>query len=198
MRSTKKKSKRALTTSEFVVEDIPVVFTRKQVKNINFRVKAPDGHVEVSAPYWVDEATIKQHVSARKEWIRAKQAQLRLSRLHAPRMSAPELAEAKKLTAARAEPYFAYWEQRIRVKAKVFAYREMSSRWGSCNPRTGRICLNTRLLDYPEECLEYVVVHELCHLIEGGHGPAFKALLDEHLPDWRQRRAQLRSEISPN
>ena len=54
----------------------------------------------------------------------------------------------------------------------------MTSRWGSCQPATGRICINVRLALYPPECLEYVVVHELCHLRERGHGPAFQALMD--------------------
>ena len=63
---------------------------------------------------------------------------------------------------------------------------------GSCQPATGRICINVRLALYPPECLEYVVVHELCHLLEGGHGPRFKALMDAFMPDWRERRAKLR------
>ena len=57
---------------------------------------------------------------------------------------------------------------------------------------TGRICINVRLALYPPECLEYVVVHELCHLLERGHGSRFKALMDAFMPDWRDRRAKLR------
>ncbi|WP_270295883.1 M48 family metallopeptidase [Eggerthella sinensis] len=78
------------------------------------------------------------------------------------------------------------------VKAGKLAYRNMTSRWGSCQPATGRICINVRLALYPPECLEYVVVHELCHLLERGHGPRFKALMDAFMPDWRTRRAKLR------
>ena len=51
------------------------------------------------------------------------------------------------------------------MKAQKLAYRNMKSRWGSCQPSTGRICINVRLALYPPECLEYVVVHELCHLL---------------------------------
>ena len=61
------------------------------------------------------------------------------------------------------------------VKAGKLAYRNMTSRWGSCQPATGRICINVRLALYPPGCLEYVVVHELCHLLERGHGSRFKA-----------------------
>ena len=63
------------------------------------------------------------------------------------------------------------------VKAGRLAYRNMTSRWGSCQPATGRICINVRLALYPPECLEYVVVHELCHLRERGHGQRFKDCL---------------------
>ena len=78
------------------------------------------------------------------------------------------------------------------VKAGKLAYRNMTSRWGSCQPATGRICINVRLALYPPECLEYVVVHELCHLLERGHGPRFHQLMDTFMPDWKQRRAKLR------
>ena len=73
------------------------------------------------------------------------------------------------------------------VKAGKIAYRNMTSRWGSCQPSTGRICINVRLALYPPECLEYVVVHELCHLLERGHGPRFHALMDTFMPDWKER-----------
>ena len=68
----------------------------------------------------------------------------------------------------------------------------MKSRWGSCQPSTGRICINTVLAICPPECLEYVVVHELCHLLVPGHGPDFHAIMDRVMPDWKQRRAKLR------
>ena len=86
----------------------------------------------------------------------------------------------------------AAWEPILGVKAQKLAYRNMKSRWGSCQPTTGRICINVRLALYPPECLEYVVVHELCHLLVPGHGPEFKELMTRVMPDWKQRRAKLR------
>ena len=79
------------------------------------------------------------------------------------------------------------------MHAGSLAYRNMRSRWGSCQPETGRICINTRLALYPPECLEYVVVHELAHLLEANHGPAFYAILDRALPTWKSARDKLRS-----
>lgn len=178
------------TKSEFIVEGIHVVLMRKKVKNINFRVKTSS--VEVSAPHWVDESSVKAQIVKKASWILSQQEKLRTSVLTESQSNPQELAELKKIIALHADPYFTYWESRIGVQARIRAYREMSSRWGSCNSRTGRICLNTRLLEFPEECLEYVIVHELCHLIEANHGPRFKALMDEYLPEWQKRRARLR------
>ena len=67
----------------------------------------------------------------------------------------------------------------------------MTSRWGSCNTRTNHINLNTRLAEHPERCLEYVILHELCHTVVPNHGPAFKALEDRFMPDWRAVRREL-------
>ena len=85
------------------------------------------------------------------------------------------------------------WEPILGVKAGQLAYRKMKSRWGSCQPSTGRICINVVLALYPPECLEYVVVHELVHLLVPGHGPEFHAIMDRVMPDWKKRRAKLRS-----
>ncbi len=68
----------------------------------------------------------------------------------------------------------------------------MSSRWGSCNVKTGAITLNTRLAEYEPICLESVVVHELCHLIERGHNARFYAEMDHVFPAWREAHELLR------
>lgn len=71
--------------------------------------------------------------------------------------------------------------------------RYMTSRWGTCNTRTKKIWLSTNLAKRPMECIEYVVLHELVHTVVPNHGPDFKALMDEHMPDWRERRRLLNS-----
>lgn len=91
----------------------------------------------------------------------------------------------------------AKWEPLLGVHAGRWGCRRMTSRWGSCNTRTGRISLNLELARRHPACLEYVVVHELAHLLEPGHGPRFKAILDRALPDWRAREKLLSSEAMP-
>ena len=84
----------------------------------------------------------------------------------------------------------ARWEPLLGVKARRVFIQRMKTRWGSCS-RTGSIRLNTDLAKKPPECLEYLVVHELIHLLEPTHNARFQALLDKSLPQWRFRRRQL-------
>lgn len=70
------------------------------------------------------------------------------------------------------------------------AIRRMKSRWGSCTP-SGKITLNLKLIQTPKVCIDYVIAHELCHRKEPNHGPAFYALLDRIMPDWRDRKQRL-------
>jgi predicted metal-dependent hydrolase len=84
----------------------------------------------------------------------------------------------------------ARWEPLLGVKAGRVFIQRMKTRWGSCS-RTGSIRLNTDLAKKPPECLEYLVVHELIHLLEPTHNARFQAMLDRALPQWRFRRQQL-------
>lgn len=83
-------------------------------------------------------------------------------------------------------------EARIGVHAARWSVRVMKTRWGSCTPKTGAIRINARLAAYPLECLEFVVVHELVHLLEPSHNARFHALLDEFCPDNRHLAKLLR------
>ena len=69
--------------------------------------------------------------------------------------------------------------------------REMKSRWGSCLVYKQTITLNTNLLTCSRRCIEYVVLHELCHFVHPNHSPRFYELLSSFLPDWKQRRQEL-------
>ena len=83
------------------------------------------------------------------------------------------------------------WSERTGLVPSGWIIRNMTSRWGTCNTKSGRITLNLQLVKYPLPCLDYVILHELAHLRCRGHGSDFKAILDAHMPDWRARRKQL-------
>lgn len=175
------------------VDEFEVWILRKRVKNINLRVKPPDGRIEVSAPLRVDTSFVRAFVREKRDWIRKQQERIAASpQGRAAAASPDEVAQWREVVQAFVPPLIAKWEPIMGVKAGKIAYRNMTSRWGSCQPSTGRICINVRLALYPPECLEYVVVHELCHLLERGHGPRFHALMDAFLPDWKAIRAKLR------
>lgn len=98
------------------------------------------------------------------------------------------LRERLKAEIAHALPL---WSEHTGLVPSEWTVRNMSSRWGSCNTKTKRITLNLQLVHYPSICLEYVILHELAHLKIRGHGPDFKALLDQYMPDWKARKKLL-------
>lgn len=86
---------------------------------------------------------------------------------------------------AKLPALFKKWEDKIGVKANFIGVKNMRTRWGSCNVRDKRVWINLQLAKKPFHCLEYVVVHELVHLLEKSHSPVFVAYMDKFLPDWR-------------
>ena len=88
-------------------------------------------------------------------------------------------------------PLIKKWERKLRVKVKGYFLQRMKTKWGSCNHRAGYIRLNTELVKKPKDLLEYVIVHEMAHLIEPTHSARFIAILDRHYPSWREARAEL-------
>lgn len=175
-----------------LVDGLDVEVTRKRVKNISLRVRA-DGTVAVSSPAGISDEYVRSLVRRKRAWIDRQRDELASSpRALAEGASDEEVEQWRAVVSACVPALVRAWEPIMGVKAGKLAYRNMKSRWGSCQPSTGRICVNVRLALYPPECLEYVVVHELCHLLERGHGPRFHALMDAFMPDWRDRRAKLR------
>jgi predicted metal-dependent hydrolase len=82
-------------------------------------------------------------------------------------------------------PLLAKWQPRMGVKVERVFVQRMKTKWGSCNPVARTIRLNTELAKKPRECIEYIVVHELVHLLEATHNSRFVALMDKFMPDWR-------------
>jgi predicted metal-dependent hydrolase len=87
-----------------------------------------------------------------------------------------------------AEPILRRWEKLIGVRSSRLYVQRMKTRWGSCNHGSKAIRLNSELAKKPQDCLEYIVVHELLHLIEPTHNRRFTHLLEQFLPDWQHRR----------
>jgi len=88
-------------------------------------------------------------------------------------------------------PIIQKWERKLKVKVAAYFLQRMKTKWGSCNYRARHIRLNTELVKKPKDLLEYVIVHEMAHLLEPTHSDRFIAILNEHYPSWREARAEL-------
>lgn len=88
-------------------------------------------------------------------------------------------------------PLIVKWEPLLGVKVERFFVQRMKTKWGGCNSAKGHIRLNTDLAKKPQNCLEYIVVHEMVHLLEPTHNVRFVALMDNHLPQWQHYRDML-------
>ncbi len=175
---------------EYVVGGLSVQVTRKRVRNLTLRIHPPDGQVRLSAPLRASEAFILRFVEEKLPWIERHRARI---------ASLPPPLPATALTTAQREemkrllpPLIGKWEHALGVRVAQWGIKRMKTRWGTCNPRARRIWLNLELMRFPPECLDYVVLHEVAHLVEQGHGERFKAILSLHMPDWKARRARLR------
>lgn len=187
--------------------EIPVEVTRKRVKNLNLRVRS-DGTVTLSIPLRTPHAYAQAFLDRKAAWIAervrrsAEQEALKTPDGEAPGYiplwGAPVQREADldehigiddlyRAEVTRVLPdVAARIEQIIGVHAARWSVRTMKTRWGSCTPKTGAIRINARLAAYPPECLEFVVAHELVHLLEPSHNARFHALLDEFYPENRR------------
>jgi predicted metal-dependent hydrolase len=85
----------------------------------------------------------------------------------------------------------AKWESRLRLRVAGYFLQHMKTKWGGCNHKAGHIRLNTELVKKPKDLLEYVIVHEMIHLIEPRHSDHFLAILQRHYPAWREARLEL-------
>ena len=175
------------TTYILHVNGSDVRVTLKRMKSIRLHVK-PTGEVTLSAPLGTSKARVNEFVRSKTDWIRAQQAkQADSPAARAEKASKTEIEQWRTVVKACVPPLVAEWERILGVRVQKLDYRNMKSRWGSCQPQTGRVCINIRLALYPPECLEYVVVHELCHMLEPNHGAGFKTLMTKMMPDWKRR-----------
>jgi predicted metal-dependent hydrolase len=88
-------------------------------------------------------------------------------------------------------PLIKKWQKKIGVQASFWGIRRMKTQWGTCDEKTKRLWFNLELVKKPESCIQYVVVHELVHLVERRHDEKFISLMDKYLPKWRSEKDDL-------
>ncbi len=183
-------ARQAAARTELLVDGLRVEVLRKPIRTLTLRVYPPDGCVRVSAPWRASDEYIHGIVAGKLAWITRHRARI---------AAAPPALPPEPLTPAhradlkrRIPPLLRKWESALGVQVVAWGVKRMKTRWGSCSIHARRIWLNLELARYPEACLDYVVLHEVAHLLERGHGARFKAILGAHMPDWKTRQALLR------
>lgn len=175
-----------------------VRITKKKIKNANLRIKPEEPHViHMSIPYSMTyDAALKLLEQPRiLRWV--ENYQKKVSEPPArPGMQNEErlqhVAYYRKHLQEVLPELFRKWERVLGVKCNKVTIRDTRSQWGSCSIRSGNISISVWLGAFSEECIEYVVVHELTHLLEAGHNERFYGILDKYYPVWRSCKEQLR------
>ena len=214
---------RVVSATTTDIAGMRVTIVRKPIKNMYLRVKPPNADIVVSAPQRMSEGTIGRFVTERKPWIeRARRAMLRARDAQIAAQNASEdgfqrmddsgfrsssdgshtfvwtdanKARARRSIESQLPALLAKWQPIIGRGPSRITLRVMTSRWGSCTPKTGRIRLNLQLGLMAPRFLEYVLVHEMTHLWENGHGEGFQRRMSAYLPQWRQLRHDINQHV---
>lgn len=185
-------------TYQIVIDGVTITVTKKRMKNMYLRIKKEDGAVLISAPHQMSDARIESFARERIEWIKKyqeKYAGAKRQREADRNLDAAEIRRRKQLLKRQVELLVAKWEPVMGVEVSGITIRQMKTRWGSCNVKTYHININLALLYKPEECLEYVVVHEMTHILEASHNEVFWGYMTKFYPDWKRVRKYLNDEV---
>lgn len=174
------------------IEDlcIPVVLQRGKRKTLALTI-TQEGHLLIKAPLQMPEKEIERFIGQRRYWI-YKQTK-RILQENASRVvrSEEEVQELKEQAREVLTKRTDYYKEILKVDYQRIRIGDQKTRWGSCSSR-GTISYNWHLVLMPERIMDYVVVHELCHLVEMNHSPAFWKKVSEILPDYEERRKWLK------
>ena len=151
-----------------------------------------DCRVLVRAPQRISKARIEAFVASHEDWIRRHlERQKQRSAAAPPPPSEADIAALKARARETLLYKVSYWANIMGVSPVGIKITTARKRYGSCSAKNS-LCFSCFLMQYPEEAIDLVVVHELCHITEKNHGPRFYALLEHYLPDYRERKKLLK------
>ena len=172
--------------------------TYRRTGRLSMRI-VKNGDVHVSAPIGLSRKEVEAFINEHLEWIaeaRKKTCERQRQRAdfysQLPLATKGQRAEAAERLRALVEPMVERHAREMGVRPAAVSFRPMISRWGVCRVKDRSICFSTYLLLLPEWCVEHVVVHELCHLLEPSHNARFHALMDKYFPRWKEARRETR------
>jgi predicted metal-dependent hydrolase len=184
--------------TQLQLDDVTIDVTFKRVKHLRLTIYPPDGRVRLSAPTRARPDAVRAFALSKLPWIKRHQLRFR-AQAHEVPPEHPALDDRRCRAQLRSAvpPLVEKWSALIGVTAQRVYFRRMKTLWGSCNPKARTIRLNTELARRPVDCLEYVIVHELTHMLEPSHNRRFKSLMDQFLPHWTHYRKQLNQNPIP-
>ena len=154
-----------------------------------------NGDVHVSAPIGMPQKEVERFILEHRDWIvkaqkKTNENQQRRADFYSqlPLQTRAQADDALRRLRALIEPMVETHSREMGVRPSLVYYKAMISRWGVCHVRNKSICFSLYLLLLPEWCVEHVVVHELCHLLEPSHNARFHALMDKFFPRWKEAR----------
>ena len=150
-----------------------------------------DGKLTVRAPRTATKQFIENFLKKPEKWIIEHLRLEEQKKVKNASLSETEILHLKKEAAIYLKQKTQYYAQVMGVKYRRITITSAKSRFGSCSSK-GNICYSYRLMLYPEQAREYVVVHELCHLLEMNHSKKFYAIVEKYLPDYKERRRMLK------
>lgn len=174
------------------MDSLPVYTLRRirRARNIRLTVRQ-DGAVRVSAPLRASVRLIESFIASKAEWIIAAQVRMRATPQPLIHSGTPAEYLAHKAQAlALVTERLAHFNRHYGHTWTKVSIRNQRTRWGSCS-RAGALSFNYRVALLPPELVDYLVVHELCHLAQMSHAPKFWALVAETVPEWRKLRSML-------
>lgn len=150
-----------------------------------------DGKIIVRSPFGVDRNTIEKELYSHKDWIISHLQKQKTRSEKFDDLDEGRIKELKKQARAILTAKTEYYSKIMGLKYSRISITSAKTRFGSCNSK-GNISYSWRLLFYPESAYDYVVVHELAHLVEMNHSTRFYAIIEKILPDYRERRKLLK------
>lgn len=170
--------------------------TYRKTRRLSMRI-VKNGDVHVSAPIGMPKQEVEAFIEQNREWItEARKRTYERQKKRAdffnqlPLQTRAQADEALTRLRALVEPMVEKHAKLMGVKPSRVYYKAMISRWGMCNVKDGSICFSAYVLLLQAWCVEHVVVHELCHLLEPSHNDRFHALMDRYFPRWREARKE--------
>lgn len=167
--------------------------TRKNVKNINLRIKS-DGVIYISANKSVPVEFIRELLQEKSDYIlkALKKIELQRKQISFPQMSEEELVQ---LITNYSHEIYPYYKKKVAIDFPIIKFRKMKSRWGSCCPPREILTFNKKLVFASKECIRYVIHHEFTHFIHPNHSMLFYNELAIVCPEWKKLRKELNNII---